>query len=234
MKNIVRKFDCVINFHQILVLLDQTASLRSCNIVRDRVKEGLSPNKFFSRLQDWKDGKYKLIGNLGCALLTIHGSGSSAERDFSLLNCVVGDPCKSCTGHQRKEARLSLKSYNINLKHNCEKCLSIKERNFNATVASSSKEDEEEKNNNDDDDTDEEEKAEESAPDGEEETEKVKKVHHCHCSLFDVSEGLIAEMKGGQPMRRKRAEEKEKRERVKMESILRAGRYNTSASKFKT
>ena len=35
-------------------------------------------------------------------------------------------------------------------------------------------------------------------------------------------------------MRRKRAEEKEKRERIKMERIVRAGRYNTSASKFKT
>ena len=41
-------------------------------------------------------------------------------------------------------------------------------------------------------------------------------------------------MNGGQPMQRKRAEEKEKRERIKMESIVRAGRYNTSASKFKT
>ena len=130
------------------------------------------------------------------------------------MNCVVGAPNKNRTGQQRMEARLSLKSYNLNLKHNCEKCKSIKDRSF-AAAASSSKE--EEKNNNDDD-TDEEQKEEETAPDGEEETEKLelKRVHHCHCSLFDVSEGLIAEMNGGQPMRRKRAEEKEKRERIKM------------------
>ena len=213
-KNLATKFSNVINSSQIPALLDQVASLRSCGQVRERVKEGITPVECFSRLISWKEGKYKLIGFLGCALLTIHSSGSSAERDFSLMNCVVGDPKKNRTGQIRLEARLSLKSHNHNLKHRCPKCVSIKERK------TASKE----RNNNDD--------TSESEDDNDEGVD-LQSVH-CHCSMFAVSDEMIADMGGGQPSRSYKADLKAKRDKSLLEKTLLRERFQNSARDFKS
>ena len=212
-KNLATKFDCVINGSQIPALLDQVASLRSQGVVRERVKEGITPVMFFSRLIEWKEGKYKLIGVLGCALLTIHSSGSSAERDFSLMNCVVGDPKKNRTGQLRMEARLSLKSHNLNLKHGCLKCETIKEN------AASKERNNNEENSESEDDID--------------ERVDVKSVH-CHCSMFTVGDEMIADMSDGQPSRRYKADMKSKRDKLKIEKVLLRDRFQNSARNFKT
>ena len=212
-KNLATKFENVINSSQIPALLDQVVSLRSCCNVRERVKEGIDPVKFFSRLKEWKEGKYKLIGFLGSALLTIHSSGSAAERDFSLLNCVVADPKKNRTGQKRMEARLSLKSYNLNLKHKCLKCENIKERNI-ATR--------EERNNNEDESDDE-----------SDEMVELKCLQHCHCSKFEVTDSMMADMSGGQPSRRFKADVKEKKTKLQIEKNLLSERFSNSAGNFK-
>ena len=82
-KTVASKFSNVIKIEQIPELLDQVASLHA----REKVKEfaaQMTPVHFFSRLVTWRDGKYSLIGILGCAVLSIHNSSAMAERDFSL------------------------------------------------------------------------------------------------------------------------------------------------------
>ena len=54
-----------------------------------RLKSGgaafLTPVQFFSRLTSFNSGQFSLVGRPGSALLSVHNSGSNAERDFSLL-----------------------------------------------------------------------------------------------------------------------------------------------------
>ena len=97
-KCLATRFTNIINLAQIPALLDQVTSLRARSEVRERVESLISPVDFFSRLLTWKEGMYRLVGLLGCSLLTVHGSGSTAERDISLMNCVVGDPSRNRTG----------------------------------------------------------------------------------------------------------------------------------------
>ena len=82
-KTVASKFSNVIKNEQIPELMDLVSSLHA----REKLKEiaaHTTPVHFFSRLVTWKDGKYRLIGILGCAVLSIHNSSSMAERDFSL------------------------------------------------------------------------------------------------------------------------------------------------------
>ena len=81
---ISEKFPNVISMPEIPSVLDAVASLKG----RSKAKEAatlFTPAKFFSTLLRWQDGQYKLIGKLGCAILVIYGSSTSAERDFSLM-----------------------------------------------------------------------------------------------------------------------------------------------------
>ena len=130
------------------------------------------------------------------------------------MNCVVGDPKKSRTAQIRLEARLLLKSHNHNLKHRCPKCVSIKERK----IASK------DRNNNDD--------TSESEDDNDEGVD-LQSVH-CHCSMFAVSDGMIADMGGGQPSRSYKADLKAKRDKSLLERTLLRERYQNSARDFKS
>ena len=96
------------------------------------------------------------------------------------------------------EARLSLKSYNLNLKHKCLKCVEIKEQKaaFKDRI----------------------------------ELQSV----HCHCSMFTVSDGMIADMSGGQPSRRYKADLKANRDKLLIERTLLRDRFHNSARDFKT
>ena len=76
-------FENLIEKQDIPELLDQVASLHAKNQVR-ALATVWTPVQMFSRLLSWKDGKYGLIGKLGCALLSVHNSSSMAEKDFSL------------------------------------------------------------------------------------------------------------------------------------------------------
>ena len=82
-KVLALNFENLIPKQDIPELLDQVASLHAKNQVR-ALATVWTPVQVFSRLMSWKDGKYALIGKLGCALLSIHNSSSMAERDFSI------------------------------------------------------------------------------------------------------------------------------------------------------
>jgi hypothetical protein len=69
-KTLATKFNLVINISQIPALLNQISSLRNCSVVKERLKEYISPVEFYSRLVTWEQEKYRLVGILGCALLT--------------------------------------------------------------------------------------------------------------------------------------------------------------------
>ena len=82
-RTVASRFTNVIRPEEIPDLLDQVSSLHA----KTKVKEFaavLTPVKVFSRLVTWQDGQYCLVGRLGCAMLSVHNSGSMAERDFSL------------------------------------------------------------------------------------------------------------------------------------------------------
>ena len=158
-----------------------------------------------------QDGKYEGIAQIGLVLLTNHGSGSSCERDFSLMNWMVADKTKNRTSHERLEARLGLKSHNNNLKHDCRKCQAIKEKK----AVDKELESETSESSDDEDDNIE--------GEDEEKVVKKKKKHisrHCHCSQFKVSNELLLFMGDGQPNKRYKANEKMKRDASKAEQVL--------------
>ena len=201
-KCLATRFTNIINLAQIPALLDQVTSLRARSEVRERVESLISPVDFFSRLLTWKEGMYRLVGLLGCSLLTVHGSGSTAERDISLMNCVVGDPSRNRTGQQRLQARLSLKSYNLGLKHACKECQEVRDRKL---AKSEAKRDA--LNNNDSDNDDDEE-------------DEITDSRHCHCPKFVVTEAMLGSMSGGQPSQRFKAEAKIRKEQLQIEMVL--------------
>ena len=81
---VASRFKNVINPAQIPELLDQVSSLHARKDVQE-LAEVQTPVQIFSRLLTWREGKYILVGRLGCAMLCVHNSGSMAERDFSLM-----------------------------------------------------------------------------------------------------------------------------------------------------
>ena len=82
-KTVASRFTNVIGPDQVPDLLDQVSSLHA-NLKVKEFAAVLTPVKIFSRLVTWREGKYCLVGRLGCAMLSVHNSGSMAERDFSL------------------------------------------------------------------------------------------------------------------------------------------------------
>ena len=83
-KTVASRFQNVISPAEIPELLDQVSCLHSWKDVRE-IASVQTPVQIFSRLLTWRDGKYSLVGRLGCAMLCVHNSGSMAERDFSLM-----------------------------------------------------------------------------------------------------------------------------------------------------
>ena len=83
-KAIASRFSNVIKIAELPELLDQVACLHGKSKVRERAAF-LTPVQFFSRLTSFNSGQFSLVGRLGSALLSVHNSGSNAERDFSLM-----------------------------------------------------------------------------------------------------------------------------------------------------
>ena len=82
-KIVSSRFNNVITLVDLPELLDQVASLHARTDIREFALH-MTPVRIFSRLVTWKNGQYRLVGRLGCAVLSIHNSGSMCERDFSL------------------------------------------------------------------------------------------------------------------------------------------------------
>ena len=82
-KTVGGRFSNVIKLMDIPELLDQLSSLHARADVKE-FSQHMLPVQIFSRLMTWRSAKYRLVGILGCAVLSIHNSGSMAERDFSL------------------------------------------------------------------------------------------------------------------------------------------------------
>ena len=220
-KYMAEKFPNVNKATEVPDLMDQVASLRSCDKLKECVTV-MSPTEFFGRLQSWQDGKYELVSRLGKAILTNHGSGSFSERDFSLMNWLLADPCTNRTSQERLEARLGLKSHVINLKHDCEKCIQFKEKKAA---------DEELKNLVTDDSSDQDENDDDENKNSKKKAPQMS--HHCHCPQFKVSEKMLAYMSDGQPSKRNKALAKKKREAAKVEDRISKSRLEEDRKEAK-
>ena len=82
-QTVASRFSNVIKNERVPDLLDQIASLHSRKDIKE-LAATMTPVQIFGRLVTWRDGRYGLIGLLGCAILSVHNSGAMAERDFSL------------------------------------------------------------------------------------------------------------------------------------------------------
>ena len=85
---IAEKFPNVIKIQEIPQLLEEVRVLKTMS-----VKEGTSPEEFIADIEmkvDEDSGKvFKLVSKIAKALLSIHNSSSSAERDFSLQVFII-------------------------------------------------------------------------------------------------------------------------------------------------
>ena len=130
---------------------------------------------------------------------------------------MVRDPSRNATSQLRLKARLSMKSYNLNLKRECDPCKMAavkKRRRLDKEEAECNDERGDEENNEDpeveEDETDEEDVTETS---GVKRKRSGEQHTHCHCPLFKVSEPLKEFMSSGQPYRRYKADQLKKRQR---------------------
>ena len=92
----------------------------------------MTVDKFFSSLSkeidDDEDPSYPLLSRLGSALSTIYNSSSPAERDFSLMNLIVGDPRKNRTSQLLLLAKMFITADIRALARNCPRCKSLEEK----------------------------------------------------------------------------------------------------------
>ena len=84
---------------------------------------------FFSSLSKEADDdgnfSYPLLTRLGSALSTIYNSSSPAERDFSLMNLIVGDPRKNRTSQLLLLAKMFITAEIRSLARNCKRCKTL-------------------------------------------------------------------------------------------------------------
>jgi hypothetical protein len=66
--------------------------------------------------------KYPLLSKLGSALSTLYNSSSPAERDFSLMNLILGDLRKNRTSQLLLLAKMFITAEIRSLSRNCTKC----------------------------------------------------------------------------------------------------------------
>ena len=199
-KYVGKKFSNIVKSHEIPSLLEQVTQMYVDKKIQSYAKES-SSEEFFSGLCRYDDGRYLLVGKLGCALLTVENSGSPAERDFTLLNFFLADPRTANTKQLRMKARLFNKSYNNNLRYECNSCEinEVEKRKFEKIKFEAMLEEMDGEVDN-------------GSDDNEDTTSNKKDTTHCHCKLFEVSQPLLASMKDGQPWRRYKEEDIKKRQ----------------------
>ena len=91
--------------------------------------EGMTVDTFFSTLNRKVDDDgiqcYPLLTKLGSSLSTIYNSSSPAERDFLLMNLIVGDPKKNRTSQLLLLAKMFITAEIRSLAKDCQKCLTL-------------------------------------------------------------------------------------------------------------
>ena len=124
------KFSNVIKLADIPALVTEVTKLKAEGGIAGEAE--IAVDKFFSTLnhQVDEDGNacYPLLSKLGSSLSTIYNSSSPAERDFSLMNLIVGDPRKNRTSQQLLLAKMFITAEIRALAKNCQKCKTSLER----------------------------------------------------------------------------------------------------------
>ena len=142
---------------------------------------------------------------------------------------MVGDPRRNATSQLRLKARVSMKSKNLNLKHDCSLCQSAKERK-----RARLEREHEEKNAEEDLENNEEPLVE----DDEAEKDEVKRRRsgenhsHCHCPLFKVTDPLLEFMASGQPSQRFKADQLKRNEARKVDQAVRFQKQKLDRLKY--
>ena len=234
-KTVASRFDNVIKNEEVPELLDLVACLHAKSKVKAE-SNSITPVKFFARLLSWKDGKFKLLGHLGCALLAVHNSGSMAERDFSLQNYFVGDPRRRATGQLRLKARLSMKRVNINLKAACKQCNSANKRKkarLDAEAEEKEPSEDDENNINEEADSGDEVEDDDLGLDLSKRKRSGENHTHCHCNLFEVSDSLLEYMSGGQPSQRFKLDQAQRTRAERVDKVLMIQQKKVDDVKYK-
>ena len=233
---VAKKFPNVIKPSKVPELLDQVSLLKFHKRMRETTSE-LRPTEFYVQLAKVPDQKFSLVSKLCLSLLTIHNSGSSAERDISDMNSLLADPRTNRTQQLRLKARLKVRSHVNNLRFKCQTCNAVRIKKLLQQASSddsgSEGDEMETKGGNSDEEeegneatgfvTDADEiEAEEDIPEDLKGTKKGhirgEKSSHCHCDLFKLEDDLKVYMSDGQPYRRFKSDVLEKR-RTKLENL---------------
>jgi hypothetical protein len=118
----------------------------------------------------------------------------------------VSQKQRNRTGQLKLQARLGLKTHNLNLKHKCVECIKAKEKKQDL--------------NNVDEETSDSDEEDESGEDEAAKKETVKVPRHCHCSQFEVTDKLYSSMCDGQASRRCKEEGAVRRSAAKIEKRI--------------
>ena len=213
---VAKAFPNVIKPQQLPELLEQVSILKFQKKLQEAASE-LRPTEFYILLSRDKDQKFSLVSKLCLALLTTHNSGSSAERDISVMNSLLADPRKNRTEQLRLQARLKIRSHVHNLRYKCKQCNDVRLKKLLQQASDDDSDEDVEKvaecPGDETEDLIVEEGISEDCTDETNRSGHVRgeKSKHCHCDLFDVEEDLKAFMKDGQCYRRVKADFKEKR-----------------------
>ena len=124
------KFPNIVDVREIPALLTEVILYKATG---DIVSADMSVDEFFSCLSKKvdEDGEkmFPILTRLGSSLSTIYNSSSPAERDFSLMNLIVGDPNKCRTSQLLLLSKMFITAELRKLARNCKKCKKVKERN---------------------------------------------------------------------------------------------------------
>ena len=129
------QFSNVLQISQVPSLLTEVTLFSAVGIqslaVEDNDAEEMSVDEFFSSVDKIVDedgeASFPILSSLGSALATIYNSSSPAERDFSLMNLIVGDPTKSRTSQLLLLTKMFITAELRSLDKGCKKCLKGKE-----------------------------------------------------------------------------------------------------------
>jgi hypothetical protein len=118
------KFSNVLDMVELPALLSEVCQLK---FEKGLVKcaDSTVDEFFYSLSKELDDDdviKYPLLSKLGSALSTLYNSSSPAERDFSLMNLILGDLRKNITSQLLLLAKMFITAEIRSLARNCTKC----------------------------------------------------------------------------------------------------------------
>ena len=126
---LAEKFSNVVEVKQVPALLSEVTLLKAVKVLVARPRE---VDKFFSALsrENDEDEKFSfpLLSKLGIALSTIYNSSSPAERNFSLMNLIVGDPRKNRTSQLLLLVKMLITAEMRALASSCSRCKALESK----------------------------------------------------------------------------------------------------------